>query len=233
MVWLNVSLQGTSNSTTIGSWFARVAARLGRSYAEPVTAPPARFATDDSHSETRPLAARFTRVRPLQNLPAVPLVKRASVPTPKGGTGLGARFHAVSAEDISLVMYLSRRSGMELPCLDWIAEHDMPFRRIATLSPQGPIWSAPRGVLLLVDLDTLGGVAALADDLMRLRQSRPDIAVVLMSEEVAGHDFGLERLALTDVTLRLPCSFASFEFALTEAPINNAVWQERQAAPRG
>lgn len=231
MVWTNVSPQGTSHSPAIKSWLSRIVARLGRGFAPPATAKPAHFLAQNDSAALRPFQPGFTRVAPLQNLPAKPATHAA--PARETATGSGARFHAVAAEDVSLVMYLSRRRGIDLPCLDWIAEHDMPFRRIATLSPQGPVWSAPRGVLLLVDLDTLGGVAAIAADLMRLREGRPDIAVVLLSEEVSGHDFGLERLALADVTLRLPCAFASFEFALTEAPINNAVWQERQAAPRG
>ncbi|WP_377385462.1 hypothetical protein [Rhodobacter lacus] len=138
-------------------------------------------------------------------------------------------FHAVEVDDIELVLVLSRRTGTPLPCLEWLGDHGLPFRRIAALTPTSPIWSAPQGALLIVDLDTLGGVTAMADGLMRLRQGRPDISIVLLSEEVAGHDFGLERLALADVTLRLPCAFASFEFALAEAPINNAIWQERMA----
>ena len=231
MVWTNVNPQGASPSPAIRSWLSRIAARLGQSFAPPAAANPAPFLAEHDSATRRPFQAGFTRVSPLQNLPAKPASHATSAR--ESASGSGARFHAVVAEDVALVMYLSRRRGIDLPCLDWIAENDMPFRRIATLSPQGPVWSAPRGVLLLVDLDTLGGVAAIAADLMRLREGRPDIAVVLLSEEVSSHDFGLERLALADVTLRLPCAFASFEFALTEAPINNAVWQERQAAPRG
>lgn len=142
------------------------------------------------------------------------------------------QFHAVAVEQIPLVLVLSRRSGTPLTCFEWLNDHDLPFRRIAALHPTSPIWSAPRDALLIVDLDTLGGVTAVAEGLMRLRQGRPDISIVLLSEEVAGHDFGLERLALADVTLRLPCAFASFEFALAEAPINNAIWQERVAEMR-
>ena len=230
MAWSSVNPDNTSGSLSVTAWVGRFFARLGRPVALPAAIQP-RALGETETTTMRPFAAGFTRVQPLQNLPAIPA--KTSRPMAKPAAGSGARFHAFAAEDISLVMYLSRRNGIDLPCLDWIAEHDMPFRRIATLTLQGPVWSAPRGVMLLVDLDTVGGVAAIAGDLMRLRAGRPDIAVVLLSEEVSGHDFGLERLALADVTLRLPCAFSSFELALTEAPINNAVWQERQAPPRG
>ncbi|SOC10429.1 hypothetical protein [Rhodobacter maris] len=204
-------------------------------------------------------AEGFTRVAPLHQLPMAPHVSSVPTPisaltafpaeppphteaasasrrtisaanaAAAPTTRPAAAFHAVEVENIALVMVLSRRSGAPIPCLEWLGDHGLPFRRIAALAPTSPIWSAPHGALLIVDLDTLGGVTAMAEGLMRLRQGRPDISVVLLSEEVAGHDFGIERLALADVTLRLPCAFASFEFALAEAPINNAIWQERMA----
>lgn len=64
------------------------------------------------------------------------------------------------------------------------------------------------GTLALIDLERLGGIANMAEPPMRLRLHRPDIRVVLLSEEGA-HDFGLDRLALV------------------EAPRNNALWQVR------
>ena len=51
-----------------------------------------------------------------------------------------------------------------------------------------------------------------------------------MSSEFAADDLGTDRLALGDVSLRVPFTFAALDLALREAPINNAAWQNRQAA---
>ncbi|PTV97629.1 hypothetical protein C8J27_101746 [Rhodobacter aestuarii] len=254
MVWLHITPHPAQNGSALGPWLGRVIARLRAPFS--TSAPPAgrthaeRAAYNRGFSEG--FSAGFTRVAPLSRLPmpSAPanIAELSSEHSPEAAptaefsatsstTQLASassvraapKFHAVDADEISLVLLLSRRAGSELPCIEWISEHGLPFRRIAALQPTSPIWSAPHGALLLVDLDTLGGVAVMAESLMRLREGRPDISIVLLSEEVAGHDFGLERLALADITLRLPCAFASFEFALAEAPINNAIWQERMA----
>lgn len=73
----------------------------------------------------------------------------------------------------------------------------------------------------------MGGITAIASDLMALRLKRPDLIVILMSNEFERHDFGQERLALCDISLRLPCTFAALELALVEAEINNWAWFER------
>ncbi|MBZ4022394.1 hypothetical protein CKO11_07980 [Rhodobacter sp. TJ_12] len=257
MVWLHSTPHPAQNVSALGPWFGRLAARLRAPFATTSTSVSKEQAQRAERAAyhrgfSEGFSAGFTRVTPLHRLPMTPAktdvadlsselspeaaptaelsaqdttTQPASASLPQAAP----KFHALDVDDVSLVLLLSRRAGADLPCVEWISEHGLPFRRIAALHPTSPIWSAPHGALLIVDLDTLGGVATMAESLMRLREGRPDISIVLMSEEVAGHDFGLERLALADITLRLPCAFASFEFALAEAPINNAIWQERMA----
>lgn len=141
--------------------------------------------------------------------------------------------YSVDTGAFSALYFVSRRPATELPCLDWLAAQGQVFRSLPSLGPASALWAAPAEALVLVDLDLLGGIALCAPALMALRLKRPDLCVIVLSEEVASHDFGLERLALADVTLRLPCAPASFEFALGEAPINNAAWNERLASLTG
>ena len=81
---------------------------------------------------------------------------------------------------------------------------------------------------VIIDLDAAGGITAAYPALRGFRDRHPDIPVILLSDEFSTDDFGTDRLALCDVSLRIPFSFATFSFALREAEVNNAVWQQRQ-----
>lgn len=137
------------------------------------------------------------------------------------------QFHAPDMEGIGAVYFVSDRRSGKLVCLDWLHDHGVPFQRVSKLAPASEVWLAPADAVVLVDIDPLGGIAKMVEPLMKLRLHRPDLTVILLTEEAESHDFGLERLALCDVTLRVPCSYAAFEFAIVEAPINNRAWQER------
>lgn len=247
MVWTHIPSQPVPQAPAFGPWLGRILARM-----RAALAPGAERATDQATGwpaaviaaaeqpvptgpQTPGIAvARIGRAEPLAHGAAAaqpaairPAPQKTAAPVAVAAAAGPTRFHSLDEEAISVVYVLSHRSGPGLACLDWLADHGLPFRRIGALHPTAPVWSAPQGAALLVDLDTLGGISEMAEPLMRLRLNRPDIAVVLLSEEVESHDFGTERLVLADITLRLPCAFASFEFALAEAPINNAAWQER------
>lgn len=243
MVWTHTSSQPVAAAAVFGPWLGRVLVRLRAALSPAPSAPgwpAAVIAAADQPLGTAGIAPgiglqrigrkaapghELTRPRPASpSALSSGAAPTGSATAPVAGA---ARFYGLDADSISVVYVLSHRGGAGLACLDWLADHGLPFRRIGALHPTAPVWSAPQGALLLVDLDTLGGISEMTEPLMRLRLGRPDIAVVLLSEEVETHDFGTERLVLADITLRLPCAFASFEFALVEAPINNAAWQER------
>ncbi len=57
----------------------------------------------------------------------------------------------------------------------------------------------------------------------------PDVQIILLSAEFSEDEFDTSRLAICDVSLRLPISFARVEHALIEAELNNAVWRARTA----
>lgn len=59
---------------------------------------------------------------------------------------------------------------------------------------------------VVVNLDAFEDLAAGVDALIEFRESAPDIGIVLCSERVGGDDFGSERSAICDATLKLPAT---------------------------
>lgn len=194
---------------------ARIARLLGLrdEPAAPLANRPYAFAPRPSAPATQ---RAFAQVTPIQH------VGRRFSPAPQS-----SQFHAPDMEAISAVYFVSGRAPGKLSCLDWLQDHGLHYQWVKQLLPSTPLWTAPPEAIALVDIDALGGIAKMVEPLMKLRLHRPDLTVILLTEEGSSHDFGLERLALCDVTLRVPCSYAAFEFALVEAPINNRAWQER------
>lgn len=80
----------------------------------------------------------------------------------------------------------------------------------------------------LVDVEGAGGIAVAFDGLRVLRDRRPDLPLILVSDDFQANDFTAERLALCDASLRAPVARAALETALTEScEVNNPAWQER------
>lgn len=82
---------------------------------------------------------------------------------------------------------------------------------------------------VVMDIESLGGISTAYAMIRRFRDRYPQVPVILISAEFAGDDLGTERLALCDVSLRVPFTFAALDLALREAATNNAAWQDRQA----
>lgn len=80
---------------------------------------------------------------------------------------------------------------------------------------------------VIIDLEAVGGIASAYSSLRAFRDRHPDIPVILVSNEFAKDDFGTSRLALCDISLRAPFTFAMLGFALREAKVNNTLWQKR------
>lgn len=115
------------------------------------------------------------------------------------------------------------------PCEEWLRSvgievlHRQSFNAVASLMR----YRAPKVSLLLVDVDSLGGIADTIDDVIWLRDAFPAIPLILLSSRTANSDFSTERLRLCDVTLRAPVSHSSLELAIVEAACNNLAWCSR------
>lgn len=81
--------------------------------------------------------------------------------------------------------------------------------------------------LIVVDIDSCGGISKVIPELIAFRRMSPGTPVILISAESEADDFSTIRLALCDVTLRGPVSVARLDQALADAQINNLIWQER------
>jgi hypothetical protein len=83
--------------------------------------------------------------------------------------------------------------------------------------------------ILVADLDRAGNFSAALDALNRLRRRKPQYPVILLSSAFAEDDFSLSRLAISDISLKLPISCKlSLEQVLKAALSNNDAWQDRQ-----
>lgn len=81
--------------------------------------------------------------------------------------------------------------------------------------------------LVVISIDGFGGIVETIEPLLRLRECAPCLPLILASSEVNGSDLTTERLALCDVTLKTSAGPAALSNALTEAKVNNAIWQAR------
>lgn len=114
----------------------------------------------------------------------------------------------------------------------WLANNCLKTRTLKTVSKAGQtVDSGEQQVgLVVVDLESCGGIASIVSDLMAFRQAYVDTPVILISADSEVDDFSTERLAIGDVTLRGPVSVSRLDLALAEAQINNQVWQARNPA---
>lgn len=130
-------------------------------------------------------------------------------------------------------------------CLALIGVHDLALHKIRDfLGPAGgqTLVLAPTALAdeypvvrarpshVVLDVEALGGIATAYGAIRRFRDRYPNLPVILVSTDFAADDLGTERLALGDVSLRVPFTFAALDLALREAAVNNATWQARQSA---
>lgn len=71
--------------------------------------------------------------------------------------------------------------------------------------------------LLVVNIDTFHSLDDAVPALVGLRRRHPKLAVVVASSRFHRHDFGSDRLALADASVRLPASRATIEIAVSHA----------------
>lgn len=77
--------------------------------------------------------------------------------------------------------------------------------------------------ILILDLDQYSDSVSAIDDLLVVRSVCQDLEIVLLSSEVSRDDFSLERMVVTDVTLRKPVSKRRLVSGLLSAHENAAV----------
>lgn len=82
--------------------------------------------------------------------------------------------------------------------------------------------SPARECLLIVNIDALDDVTLTVERMLALRMLLPDVPVVLASETFKKNDFTTERTAITDASLRLPCSEAALAIAIEASVTNRA-----------
>lgn len=126
------------------------------------------------------------------------------------------------------IVAVCERPGPLDPLLDWLAEKGaqivhVPLRRL-------PLdWfdsHAHRHDVALVDADFLGDEGAMIDFGMRLRRFSPGMPVIMATKRVTASDFSTERMAICDVTLRMPITRGDLLEALSAALENHAHWTE-------
>lgn len=118
------------------------------------------------------------------------------------------------------------------PCDEAFRNAGLETSRCRSLKDAKVLASSPtrRFSLFVIDIDSLGGIAAAIDGVLALRDARPCTPLILVSAEVAASDFSTERLRLCDVTLRAPASYCALELAIVEAARNNLEWCGRDDA---
>ncbi|WP_419739219.1 hypothetical protein [Ruegeria sp.] len=87
--------------------------------------------------------------------------------------------------------------------------------------------------MVFVDL-ALSGMTHDLDDsvglLCRFRESNPKVKVIVFSDEFKSDDLGVDRLAATDVSIRLPVDADRLAQGVVQAGINNVGWRNRHQA---
>lgn len=87
----------------------------------------------------------------------------------------------------------------------------------------------PAPELLVVDIDALGDITEAVDILTRLRLSKPQVILIILSGYFLVDDIDQHRISICDAALRLPVTRKRFETALNFARDTNKVWQDRVA----
>jgi hypothetical protein len=133
----------------------------------------------------------------------------------------GPLFHGVSLEDLGQVLVVSS---------DMLFVHN--FGEI--LNSNKFKWRSSENVsaisdcdLAIVEIDSLGVLSYLVDELIEIRMHHPQCSIILVSAEFLDDDFGMTRHSICDISLRRSHSFARLEQAFVEALQNNLNWQEK------
>lgn len=140
----------------------------------------------------------------------------------------------IAAPRQAQIVVFCQRPGPLDPLLDWLAEKGakvvhFPMRRL-------PLeWFDTYGDshdVALVDADFLGDEGAMIDFGMRLRRFSPGMPIIMATKRVAQSDYSTERMAICDVTLRMPIARGDLLEALSIALENHSHWLETRHGKR-
>lgn len=128
--------------------------------------------------------------------------------------------------------------GAKPECLQffrgWLADLGVSVRRVETCDDM-LAWlerNPTAKALALINADSLEDADALCDIGFALRESAPDLPLIVTSSKVAASDFSTLRMQLCDVTLKAPASESSFQQACLVALSNNAFYRGRSVTPQ-
>ena len=133
--------------------------------------------------------------------------------------------HGICWEDLGCVQIVSNDFYLKASLADVLLDQQ------ADVCFSNDLESLEHSNVLLVDIDSLGGISWSIDQLLVLRAQRRSRITILLSAEFSSDDFDANRLWVCDASLRLPFSFARLEQAFVEADNNNLVWQDEQVRP--
>ncbi len=88
---------------------------------------------------------------------------------------------------------------------------------------------AAQQIVVVLELRAMGGIGKAFDVLRGIRETSPEIAVVLISDQSRYHEFDRHRLPICDVTLTADFDEDDLELALLAAKSNNRAWNRRRA----
>jgi hypothetical protein len=80
---------------------------------------------------------------------------------------------------------------------------------------------------LIISIDDFDGIGSIFEKLRNFRTYRPSVPVILVSRNFKADDLSQERLAICDVSVKLPLSPDKIERYLATASINNKEWVKR------
>lgn len=80
---------------------------------------------------------------------------------------------------------------------------------------------SPQDVLVVINIDTMDGTDNAVESLMALKLACPDVPVVIGSATFSKNNFTQQRRAITDASVRLPCSSAALALAIESSVMNS------------
>ena len=136
-----------------------------------------------------------------------------------------AEMHGLCREDLGRVQIVSNNFHLNTLISDFLMSQRVEICFSTDLA------SLQDSNVLLVDIDSLGGIELVADQLRVVRTRSRSCIIILLSAEFSRDDFDADRLSVCDASLRVPFSYARLEQALIEADNNNMVWQDQWVKP--
>lgn len=121
------------------------------------------------------------------------------------------------------VLLVSTRYQPVLELTRWLEElgGEVATTNALDLAVQAISEAPDRWGLLAVLMDGLEASAAIVETLLLLRSIKPDLPVILVSEEFKRHDYSTDRMLICDVSLRAPVSQTALQLAVAQSISNN------------